>query len=379
MWHRDKDFIAKEMNQLQKVKMQQVLREIEEDEDNRKDRQFYGDTAFKQWLDCKALPEKLTGPPSSRKKGGPSKVNESTMSRKGSKVSGSEKRAPLHKANSLQLPANRSARTPIETPVSRDETERVRAKTPSEDKNKKNAPEVKFVEPDQPISGTDGEKPSKTEGNPAYINTAPWNKSPKTPIPEYVKMLPDHYPRDIYTSLPKYPATRKRPPKPTEKQHLLRLGPGSDDVFGDGQSPIRMPQLPADMIEKVLGNDASKKEKRIVFKCENIIDVQTRKHFDPDADGIHRPEIGLHFTNQIESRVFKAALQQERLLTTPSTIISGVSSSRSSTSSRSNGTLKPLTEGVASLKSLVDKHSKTASYAQLTVPVISPKASQPVV
>ena len=45
-WHQNKDFLAHEMGQLKKLKIQQVLKELEEDKELEADQQFYGEQAF---------------------------------------------------------------------------------------------------------------------------------------------------------------------------------------------------------------------------------------------------------------------------------------------------------------------------------------------
>jgi len=50
MWQQGKDSIAKEMQQLRKLKMQQVLREMELEEQFKAQNEHYSDEAFKQWL-----------------------------------------------------------------------------------------------------------------------------------------------------------------------------------------------------------------------------------------------------------------------------------------------------------------------------------------
>lgn len=50
MWQQGKDNIAKEMQQLRKLKMQQVLREMELEEQFKAQNEHYSEEAFKQWL-----------------------------------------------------------------------------------------------------------------------------------------------------------------------------------------------------------------------------------------------------------------------------------------------------------------------------------------
>lgn len=50
MWQQGKDNIAKEMQQLRKLKMQQVLHEMELEEQFKAQNEHYSEEAFKQWL-----------------------------------------------------------------------------------------------------------------------------------------------------------------------------------------------------------------------------------------------------------------------------------------------------------------------------------------
>lgn len=50
MWQQGKDNIAKEMQQLRKLKMQQVLREMELEAEYKAQNEHYSEEAFKQWL-----------------------------------------------------------------------------------------------------------------------------------------------------------------------------------------------------------------------------------------------------------------------------------------------------------------------------------------
>ena len=372
MWHRDKDFIAKEMRQLEKVKMQQVLQEIEEDEEHRADQQFYGDIAFNQWLDTRNLPKKLTGPPSLQKKDELEDENATKSQQKG-KAKGAN-REPLARANSVQ---RRDKMKQIEEDDGR-KTRGEGSVTPGankeEDTIKTRVSEVKFVEPakEEPTVMPEENKEKKVK----FVNPNSWNKSPKVSSPEYVSILPDHYPRDEYTMLPKYPAARQRAPEVGQEPGAASsMGTSSAGTDPKAEPALRMPKLPADIIERALNRNSAKKERGVVYKCKNIMDVQKRQHYDPDVDPVPRAEVGLHLTNQLDSRIFLSALHPERIPPTPSTVISGLSS-RSSGSSRS-GSVQPVKVDVASMMSIAEKFNRTPSYGETrAVHAVSSKSGQ---
>ena len=61
------------MKQLQKLQMHQALAEIQADEENQADQQFYGDMAFNEWLQNRGLAKSPTVPPEKAKKAQPAK------------------------------------------------------------------------------------------------------------------------------------------------------------------------------------------------------------------------------------------------------------------------------------------------------------------
>ena len=51
MWQQGKDQIAKEMQQLRKLKMQQVLREMELEAEFKAKNEHFSEEAFRKWLE----------------------------------------------------------------------------------------------------------------------------------------------------------------------------------------------------------------------------------------------------------------------------------------------------------------------------------------
>ena len=119
-----------------------------------------------------------------------------------------------------------------------------------------------------------------------------WNKSTKLVEKEYEANLPDHYPHDEFTMKPKYTPKRSDFDKSRQPGRL--------------PSNSRMPQLPKEVIERKL--HPAKFERPVVYKCKHISDVHKKFHYDNDA--LPRQEAGLHLTDDLESQVFKAALQK---------------------------------------------------------------------
>ncbi|ELU06759.1 hypothetical protein CAPTEDRAFT_104651, partial [Capitella teleta] len=54
-WHQDKEVMSVEMAYLKHMKMNQVLKEMDAEDEMKADQEFYGDIAFKQWMDNKGL------------------------------------------------------------------------------------------------------------------------------------------------------------------------------------------------------------------------------------------------------------------------------------------------------------------------------------
>lgn len=50
LWHQDKNNVAKELGQLRKLKMQQVLKEMEEQDEFKAAQEYYGEKAYQEWI-----------------------------------------------------------------------------------------------------------------------------------------------------------------------------------------------------------------------------------------------------------------------------------------------------------------------------------------
>ena len=337
MWHREKDFLSKEMYQLQKVKMQQVLKEIEQEESTKFDQQFYGELAYRNWLEEK---DGKGGKPGikNQKAGMPAPTAKSSKETKTK-----EPVESLQKANSVR-PTSRGRPSPI--PEESRGTTRGTTKTQltgesaspkppqslpqtpysrgtmtggsGDDVGLYEKPEVKvqFADEQNTQSGT-------TPENTGYYNPNPWNVSTHIPPYEYLPNLPDYYPRDEYSMKPKYPILKGGVPAPNANSIPIR----HEGV--DPKAKLRMPKLSPQMLEKALMGD---QDRPVVYKCKNIIDVQNRKHYGVNELSA-KSETAIHLCDDFTSRMFKAALQINK---SPSPDkVSSKSSLRSGSSSKS--------------------------------------------
>ncbi len=332
MWHREKDFLSKEMYQLQKVKMQQVLKEIEQEESTKFDQQFYGELAYRNWLEEK-----------DGKDGKTSTKNQKAGSAAPAAKPSKEPAESLQKANSVR-PTSKGRPSPIPEELSRGNTrgtpktqltgESASPKPPqslpqtpysrgtmtggSGDMGLYEKPEVKvqFADEQNTQSAT-------TPEDPGYYNPNPWNVSTHIPPYEYLPNLPDYYPRDEYSMKPKYPLLKGGVPAPNVNSIPIR-----HEVI-DPKAKLRMPKLSPQMLEKALMAD---QDRPVVYKCKNIIDVQNRKHYGPNELSA-KSETAIHLCDDFTSRMFKAALQINK---SPSPDkMSSKSSLRSGSSSKS--------------------------------------------
>lgn len=59
LWHQDKNNVAKELGQLRKLKMQQVLKEMEEQDEFKAAQEYYGEKAYQEWMQVTMLAVKV--------------------------------------------------------------------------------------------------------------------------------------------------------------------------------------------------------------------------------------------------------------------------------------------------------------------------------
>ena len=140
-----------------------------------------------------------------------------------------------------------------------------------------------------------------------FYNDNSWNKSTHLPLSEYTTNLVDYYPRDEYTMMPIYKLKKTAPPENKIIPELPKLY--EMDLVEGSEEGIYKSKLPADFIQKAIGPC---EERKVVFKCLNIIDAQRRKHFVNDT-GIAKPETALHLSDP-SSGLYRAALVDARPL-----------------------------------------------------------------
>lgn len=287
MWHQDKDSVAKEMLQLKKVKMQQVLREMEEDEDMKAAQESYGDEAFKQWMASK----NLTVQPANMQSSNKIKSSNNTGSLSGYKPNSVAKKTTLQ----VSLDARRMLEKPgkqeqeEEEPAGMTDEELLRGLAGGSEEN----------------LNKDKDK-RKTMKVPRFYNTTEWNKSTKTPGKEYVSNLTDDFPRDEYTMM----ARVKGAPKFYEGKFHRPITPNNidDDIRKKGsRAKLRQPRLPAEIIRHELSDYPAGTNRGMLFKCKHIGDVHTKKKYDIDTRG--RSEAPLHLINDVRSYMIKNSVR----------------------------------------------------------------------
>ncbi|GFS07023.1 ankyrin repeat domain-containing protein 53 [Elysia marginata] len=313
MWHQDKDSVAKEMQQLKKIKMQQVLKELEEDEEMKAAQQSYGDEAFKQWMASKNL---------------------TTQS---ADVQGSNKVKSSSKAGSFSGYKPNSVAKKTTVKVSLD-ARRMSEKAGQEGREEEEPAGMTDEELLRGLAGGNDDDADKDKGKrrrskvPMFYNAAEWNKSTKAPGKEYVTNLPDDFPRDEYTMMPRV----KGAPKFYEGKFHRPITPNNidEDVKKKGSgAKLRKPRLPAEIIRQELSGNPGGVNRGMLFKCKHIGDVHTKKKYDIDTKG--RSEAPLHLINDVRSYMIKNSV---RLLSL------GPDSSVRSQSSKSHLTKSELTD-----------------------------------
>lgn len=282
------------MQQLKKVKMQQVLRELEEEEGFKAAQQFYGQHAYQQWLSTRGLEPKSTGPQATNEKGSPAKGNQSTM----------KTHESLFKPNSVKLNGQQgisSESMPTTLAVS------IGKKQPASSKQGRQETTVRTVSDldvanlglyreNEPDKASENEEMTNKKVS-DYYNPNSWNPSPKVAEKEYLPILKDEYPRDEYTMMPISSNAHKffdgkfvndKEPEEKEKSELLR-------------KKLRKPKLPKEVILQVMSNDSTLHERPIVFKPTHISDIHKKKKYAQDKK--MKSEAVLHLCNDLTSQL----------------------------------------------------------------------------
>lgn len=288
MWHQDKNSVAQEMQQLKKVKMQQVLRELEEEEEAKLDQQFYGQAAYEQWLSTRGLQTKSSGP---------------STAPKGEK-GGAKIRAPLMKPNSVASRGSQNV-TAEKGALTMSVSIGKRSSTSSKARKEETVADI-MAETDFGLN--DGEpqavKEEKTEEEkPAgFVNPNNWNPSPFIQSKEYVPILKDDYPRDEYTMMPVTTDGKKYFDGKHAKDEELEENPEQLK-----KKQLRRPRLPKDVVEKALSGDPTVHERPVVFKPKHIYDIHKKHKYTLDEKPVS--EVPLHLCDDINSQLVKMSIR----------------------------------------------------------------------
>lgn len=306
LWHKNKHHVATEMNQLQRIKMQQFLREMDAEEGKMADQEFYGEIAFKEWLNRKNLDDKPIGPPS-QQKGKPGEESEPVTD---SNIEASkwreQMRESLQKANSITVKNTNlgklESRRKVVAPTPKvGKTSSEQRKNTAKSRSSEGIGDRGLYEIPENEESDEGEIIHMDE---RYYNPSRWNKSTKVPLTTYLPNLMDDYPRDEYTLMPR---TNSAPLYYNGKhRHFMKE---SDRKFSGvtSSSVLRQPDLPQEIIKQELSKDPSVFQRPMVFKCQHIGDV-TLKRKCPDEKA-PKSEATLHLSNDINSNMFKQSLR----------------------------------------------------------------------
>lgn len=297
MWQQGKDHVAKEMQQLRKLKMQQVLREMELEEEYKAQHEYYSDEAFKQWLEKQGFNKDMpTGPkPDKVKKEKEPKENREPLMKansmtdysKGSKDGSTQRRAD-------SIPTWKTPRVPT-SPLSRKTTNTQFMEEEEEETEHEDNEEAE----------KEFQREKQRARSAGWMNPNPWKIPLKCDDPPYITNLTDDYPRDMYTmmpqaeSAPKYFDGRQGP-----RLYKKDVIPGTVDT----KKKIKKPKLPKEVLKKGLSADPTVHERPVLFKPKHIADVQVRKKYNEDVTG--RSEVSLHLCDDMSSFLFKNSLKK---------------------------------------------------------------------
>ncbi|XP_052227196.1 ankyrin repeat domain-containing protein 53-like isoform X2 [Dreissena polymorpha] len=300
MWQQGKDNVAKEMVQLRKLKMQQVLREMELEAEFRAEHEHYSDEAFKQWLAKRGYdPNMPTGPkPKEKEKEKAAKTTEKAPTESLAKANSIAQSSTATKSKVTMsrradtMPSWKSKSIREVSPVSRKETTFSQSDDfdaglyESSDKKAEEAPE---------------ERPKST----GFCNPNPWKIPLKVDDPPYITNLTDDYPRDEYTMMPMVESAPKYfDGKFGPRLHKKDVKEGTIDT----KKKLRKPNLPKEVIKKELSKDPTTDERPILFKPRHIHDVQVKKKYDDEVKG--KSEVSLHLCDDMSSFLFKNSLKK---------------------------------------------------------------------
>lgn len=270
------------MGQLKQLKMQQVLKELEEAEDLHKAQEYYGEKSYQDWLKKKNLPD----PRPKEEKGD-----------KG-------KQEPLQKPNSKAPPQDQQVNKEKDTD-SRIHVSFEQSSTPT--------PGTKYRRGFSFRSSEEGSKADQKENKQkkeraktAIVHPQDWKLALHPPKQEYTTNLTDDYPRDMFTMMPKH----KSAPMYFDGKFGGRVNVIDENPKNRKLKSMKIlkPNLPDDVIEKYLCNDPSRLERPIVFKPRHISDVDKKKKYEDDIKG--KDEVSLHLCDDFSSFMYRNSLMR---------------------------------------------------------------------
>lgn len=201
MWHREKDHVAKEMRQLKKQRMREVLDQLENAEELAEEEKFYGQAAFQDWL--KSIKERNAEREKTQKslpvqiKRSPSRT-EKNKGRK-EEVKGLKVRRP-------QPQLKPQAATPMRLKARAVDPHRVLVASRDHVTSPRPSPSLREVStPGETEAGGDADPKSvRPIDRPPYWNPHEWNKSNHVTdfFNPYQPNLRDAYPRDPFSCQP---------------------------------------------------------------------------------------------------------------------------------------------------------------------------------
>lgn len=241
MWEQEKDFIVKEMHQLESIRAQQILRRMEQSDKDEQDRQF----------------------------------NSNCLQSKGFGSARSSARQHGTTSNGVSFSEPNRFRSVKSAPERR---VRSLAEDYAREQNKSSV--------------------SIRAGNRASRDFQ-WNSSTRLLPTKYVPLLPDFYPRDEYTTKPKYPLKKGGGPVPNI--HAIPVKYETTNLSAN----LRRPALPPTVIETFF-RDHPAESQPTFYKAANVSDLPKRKRCD--SKGLNKATVAAHLSDDLKSMTVKAAL-----------------------------------------------------------------------
>ncbi|XP_074640665.1 uncharacterized protein LOC141898582 isoform X2 [Tubulanus polymorphus] len=339
MWHNNKSLIAADMNQLRKVKLQQVLHQIERENTVKPDddeSHFYGKQAYDDWLnnDQKKQRYKQQKKPVKPKIQFKESLHKPNSNKQSYQVVTAEKEVITEDAeviSEMDVVATEAGEAANKSEELREKKVVIVTaddiKTPSTTKSEKSDREGDLCEEQ------DGAHPHEEQNDERFYNTIVWNHSTKIPDKQYISNLSDAYPRDIYTMLPLNNSTPKElnirhNPKIFVTDSLARVKRADKEI----NLKLRHVENNNDEMSNNLKRVADGNDDVVLYKCKSVLDVESKRKTESILNGVN--ESGMHLTNDIHSPIFKSGLLIQPVVNRAASSSASTSSSTSSLSAR---------------------------------------------